>query len=81
MLSKVSFLLNLTRDPLSLQHALEKVEGEEGEGGEEEEGGVMDDDLERVLASQVEGGEDGQQTLWGEQEANSQWEVRRAAVV
>ena len=47
---------------------LDLGEGEEGEGGEEEEGGMVGDDLEGVLTAQVEGGEDGQETLRGEQE-------------
>ena len=34
-------------------------EGEEGEGGEEEEGGMVGDDLEGVLVQKVESGEDG----------------------
>ena len=40
----------------------------------------MGDDLERVLTSRVQGGEDGQEILGGEQEENSQEEVRRAAI-
>ena len=52
-------------------------EGEVGEGGEEEEGGMVGDDLEGVLTAQVEGGEDGQETLRDEQEEYGQEEVRR----
>ena len=42
---------------------------------------MVGDDLEGVLAAQVEGGEDGQETLRGEQEEYSQEKVRRTAVV
>ena len=55
-------------------------EGEEGEGGEEEEGGMVGDDLEGGLPAQVEGGEDGQETLRGEQEKYRQEEGRRTTL-
>ena len=54
-------------------------EGEEGEGGEEEEGGMVGDDLEGFLTAQVEGVEDGQEKLRGEQKTYRQEEVRRSA--
>ena len=41
----------------------------------------MGDDLEGVLTSQVQGGEDGQETLGGEQEEYGHEEVRRTATV
>ena len=41
---------------------------------------MVGDDLEGVLTAQVEGGEDGQETLRGEQEEYRQEEVRRSAV-
>ena len=40
---------------------------------------MVGDDLEGVLTSQVQGGEDGQETLGGEQEEYRQGEVRRSA--
>ena len=40
---------------------------------------MVGDDLEGVLTLQVEGGEDGQETLRGEQEEYEQEEVRRSA--
>ena len=40
---------------------------------------MVGDDLEGVLTAQVEGGEDGQETLRGEQEEYRQEEVRRSA--
>ena len=42
---------------------------------------MVGDDLEGVLTAQVEGGEDGQETLRGEQEEYRQEEVRRSAVL
>ena len=60
---------------------LDLGEGEEGEGGEEEEGGMVGDDLEGVLTAQVEGGEDGQETLRGEQEEYRQEMVKRSDVI
>ena len=60
---------------------LDLGEGEEGEGGEEEEGGMVGDDLEGALTAQVEGGEDGQETLRDEQEEYRQEEVRRTEAV
>ena len=42
---------------------------------------MVGDDLEGVLTAQVEGGEDGQETLRGEQEEYRQEEVRRTAFV
>ena len=41
---------------------------------------MVGDDLEGVLTAQVEGGEDGQETLRGEQDEYRQEEVRRSAV-
>ena len=41
---------------------------------------MVGDDLEGVLTAQVEGGEDGQETLRDEQEEYGQKEVRRSAV-
>ena len=43
--------------------ALELGEGEDSEGGEEEKGGLGDEDLQRVLVGEVQGGEDRQQHL------------------
>ena len=40
---------------------------------------MVGDDLEGVLIARVEGGEDGQETLRGEQEEYRQEEVRRSA--
>ena len=40
---------------------------------------MVGEDLEGVLTSQVQGGEDGQETLGGEQEAYNQEVVRRSA--
>ena len=42
---------------------------------------MVGDDLEEALTPQVECGEDGQETLRGEQEEYRQEEVRRTAVV
>ena len=42
---------------------------------------MVGDDLEGGLTAQVEGGEDGQETLRGEQEDNRQEEVRMTALV
>ena len=42
---------------------------------------MVGDDLEGALTAQVEGGEDGQETLRGEQEEYRQEEVRRSAIV
>ena len=42
---------------------------------------MVGDDLEGVLTAQVEGGEDGQETLRGEQEEYRQEEVRSATSV
>ena len=42
---------------------------------------MVGDDLEGVLTAQVEGGEDGQETLRDEQEEYRQEEVRRSASV
>ena len=42
---------------------------------------MVGDDLEGVLTAQVEGGEDGQETLRGEQEEYRQEEVRRSAAL
>ena len=42
---------------------------------------MVGDDLEGVLTAQVEGGEDGQETLRGEQEEYRQEEVRRSEEV
>ena len=68
MLTQVKILLNLTPDTWLTTTAinLDLGEGEEGEGGEEDEGGMVGDDLEGVLSAQVEGGEDGQEKLGGE---------------
>ena len=60
---------------------LDLGEGEEGEGGEEEEGGMMGDDLEGGLTAKIDGGEDGQETLRGEQEEQRQEEVRSTASI
>ena len=42
---------------------------------------MVGDDLEGVLTAQVEGGEDGQETLRDKQEEYRQEEVRRSAVL
>ena len=42
---------------------------------------MVGDDLEGVLTAQVEGGEDGQETLRDEQEEYRQEEVRRSATL
>ena len=42
---------------------------------------MVGDDLEGVLTAQVEGGEDGQETLRGEQEEYGKEEVRRTRIL
>ena len=42
---------------------------------------MVGDDLEGVLTAQVEGGEDGQETLRGEQEEYRQEQTRRSAII
>ena len=42
---------------------------------------MVGDDLEGVLTAQVEGGEDGQETLRGEQEEYTYGEVRTAGFI
>ena len=44
-------------------------EGEEGHGREEQEEGVVGEDLDGVLTSEIDGGEDGQEILGEEKEA------------
>ena len=60
---------------------LDLGEGEEGDRGEEEEGGMVGDDLKGALTAQVDGGEDGQKTLRGEQERYTYGEVRTAGFI
>ena len=59
---------------------IELGECEEGEDWEEEDGRVAGDDLEGALTSQVQAGEDGQDGLGEEEEADSEGEVRSCAV-
>ena len=51
---------------------LELGEGEDCEGGEEEEGGLPDDDLDGVAAGEVQGGEHRQHQLRNEQDGHCQ---------
>ena len=59
---------------------IELGECEEGEDWEEEDGRVAGDDLEGALTSQVQAGEDGQDGLGEEEEADSDGEVRGGPV-
>ena len=53
---------------------LDLGEGEEGDRGEEEEGGMVGDDLKGALTAQVDGGEDGQKTLRDEHQGYTECE-------
>ena len=59
---------------------IELGECEEGEDWEEEDGRVAGDDLEGALTSQVQAGEDGQDGLGEEEEADSDGQVRSCSV-
>ena len=53
---------------------LDLGEGEEGEYWEEEEGGMVGDDLESGLTAKIDGGEDGQETLRDEHQGYTECE-------